>query len=254
MRYQRGRERDASQVVHNGAPTAMYPLKRQKMCLASAQLCLSALALAFVLALGGCKVAGFAAVTYDNYQRSGTHRVAEEYKGLAAKSWAVVVIADRSIQAETPDLLPWMTRQICERLTKEQPKIGASGMAPAERVLRYQYDHPTWAAMPYGELAKALTVDRLIIVEIIEYRLNEPGNQYLWSGLATGNVGVIESESATPDEFAFEKPISVRFPDGESFGPTDYDRQTVATRLGGRFIDRATWLFYSHDEPNVPKY
>ena len=125
MRYQRGRERDASQVVHNGAPTAMYPLKRQKMCLASAQLCLSALALAFVLALGGCNVAGFAAVTYDNYQRSGTHRVAEEYKGLAAKSWAVVVIADRSIQAETPDLLPWMTRQICERLTKEQPKIGA---------------------------------------------------------------------------------------------------------------------------------
>jgi hypothetical protein len=202
----------------------------------------------------GCNILGFGGAMIESYRRSSTKTVAAEYKGLQGKNWAVVVIADRSIQAELPDIVPWMTGKICERLTKEQPKIIAAGMVPPERVLRYQYDHPSWISMPHEELAKALTVDRLIVVEIIEYRLNDPGNQYLWSGLAAGTVGVVETESATPDEFAFEKSIRVKFPDEDNYGPTDFDRPTVATRLGGRFLDRVTWLFYSHEEPYYAKY
>lgn len=221
---------------------------------ASARCMVGALLLAFVCVSSGCNILGFAGAMIENNRRHSTKVIQAEYTELKAKNWAVVVVADRSIQAELPDLVPWMTGKICDRLTKEQPKIVAAGMVPAERILRYQYDHPSWVSMPRGELAKALTVDRLIVVEIIEYRLNDPGNQYLWSGLAAGNVSVIESESPMPDEPAFEKAVRVRFPDDDNYGQNDFDRPTIATALGGRFLDRVTWLFYTHDEPYYPKY
>lgn len=216
--------------------------------------CAAALLSATVLFSGGCNIFGFGGAMLESYRRSSTKSVQPEYTGLKGKNWAVVVVADRSIQAELPDIVPWMTGKICERLTKEQPTIIAKGMAPASRVLRYQYDHPSWVTKPHSELAKDLQVDRLIVVEIIEYRLNDPGNQYLWNGLASGTVGVIEAESSLKDEFTFQKSVRVRFPDDENYGPNDFDRAVVATALGQRFLDRVTWLFYTHEEPYYPKY
>jgi hypothetical protein len=89
---------------------------------------------------------------------------------------------------------------------------------------------------------------------LVEYRLNEPGNQYLWSGLATGTLDVYEADSPAPDEPAFQKPIRVAFPDKNGLGPNDIPRAGVATELGRRFVDRATWLFFKHEEPYYPKY
>lgn len=207
-----------------------------------------------VLFSNGCNIFGMFGAMEESRRRNSTKTVQAEYVGLKAKNWAVVVIADRSIQAELPDIVPWMTGKICERLVKEQPNIVAKGMTPANKVLKYQYEHPSWVTKPHSELAKDLQVDRLIVVEIIEYRLNDPGNQYLWNGLASGTVGVVEADGTVPDEFSFQKPINVRFPDGESFGPNDFDRAVVATALGQRFLDRVTWLFYKHEEPYYPKY
>ena len=216
-------------------------------------------ALALVLALlvtgqSGCSVLGFGGAMIESYRRSSTRTVAPEYEGLKGKNWAVVVIADRSVQAEFGDLVPWLTGHICDRLVAEQPKIVAAGMVPAERVLRYMYDHPSWTSMPYSELAKELQVNRLIVVELIEYRLNNPGNRYLWDGVAAGTVGIVEADASVQDEFGFQKSVRVRFPDGDTYGPGDFDRATVATALGQRFLDRTTWLFYSHEEPYYPKY
>lgn len=202
----------------------------------------------------GCNLLAFPGAMVEQYRRSSTKTVQPEYTGLKGKNWAVVILADRSIQAEHPQLVRYLTPKFCERLTEAQPKIAAAGMVPAERVLRYQYDHPSWVTMPYSALAKELQVNRLIVVEIIEYRLNEPGNQYLWSGLASGTVGVVEADTIVQDDFAFSKTIRVKFPDGESYGPGDMDRATVSTALAQRFLDRSTWLFYPHEEPYYPKY
>jgi hypothetical protein len=204
--------------------------------------------------LPGCAILGFGGAMVDSYRRNSTKTVKGEYNGLKGKNWAVVIIADRSVQAEFSDLVPWLSGKISERLTDEQSKIAAAGMVPSARVLRYTYDHPSWVTMPYSELARELQVNRLIVVEITEYRLNDPGNQYLWAGHASGTVGVVEADTSMPDEFAFEKSIRVRFPDDDSYGQNDIGRPTVATALGQRFLDRVTWLFYSHQEPYYPKY
>ena len=57
-----------------------------------------------------------------------------------------------------------------------------------------------------------------------------------------------------PEEFAFEKPVKVQFPDKDGYGPTELASGVVSTELARRFVDRATWMFYLHEEPYYPKY
>lgn len=209
------------------------------------------------LALGaGCQFIGFGGAMVENYKRTSTHTIEAEYKKLEDKKWAVVVEADRVIQADYPELVRIMTASITTRLADkpQQTKIRAARYIPAENVIRFQYQHPSWMTLPHGELAKQLGVDRLIVVELVEYRLTEPGNQYLWDGLATGTVGVIEADGPVPDEYAFQKSINIKFPDKSSMSPNDLPASAVASELIIRFVDRASWIFYAHEEPYYPKY
>jgi hypothetical protein len=214
--------------------------------------------LAAMIALGaGCNIVGFAGALEENRRRNSTHEIKEQYAGLKGKRWAVVVMADRIIQGDHPAIVPYLTTKMTERLSsmKEgQQQISATGYIPADKLLRYLYDHPRWATMPRGELAKELGVDRLIVVDVQEFRLNDPGNQYLWAGVAAGSVGVTESESAEPDEFSFEQPVKVTFPDKDGYGPGEMSADLVSTELARRLIDRVTWMFYAHQEPYYPKY
>jgi hypothetical protein len=217
------------------------------------RLALFALLLA-ALTLPGCAIAGFGGAMLESYRRSSTRPIDPEYTGLAGKNWAVVVSAPRSIQGEFPDTVAYLTSKITERLVQQQDHVAGAGYIPAPTVLNYQYQHPRWVTMSYSDLAKALGVDRLIYVEIQEYRLNDPGNQYIWAGIATGILGVAEADGPAGDEFAYTKTISVKFPDKTGMGQNDFSHAEVNTVLASRFVDRASWLFYRHEEPYYPKY
>jgi hypothetical protein len=104
------------------------------------------------------------------------------------------------------------------------------------------------------DLAKELGVDRLIFVDVHEFRLTDPGNQYLWAGLASGSVSVWEADSALSDSAACTESISTKYPTKEqALGPQDMPRSNVQMVLAKKFIDRVAWLFYTHDEPNMPE-
>ncbi len=107
--------------------------------------------------------------------------------------------------------------------------------------------------MSRSELASALVggdakVDRIILIELFEFRLNEPGNRHLWDGVAAGTVAVLETDGPFPDEYAFNRPISVGFPDAAGYGPDEMRASLVATVLVQRFSQRCAWLFYDHEE------
>lgn len=193
----------------------------------------------------GCTLLGFFAAGAQAYEKSRPRKVEAEYTGLQGKTFAVVVAADRLIQSEHPGVIEELTMRITERLEQES---GAAGRVRGERLLGYLYDNPRWIAMPRGELAERLGVDRLVYVEVLEYQLNDPGNQYLWKGVAAGTVGVIEAGGPLPDEFVFERQIRVTFPDKEGYGPGELAREAIASVLIKRFTDRASWLFYTHEE------
>uniref|UniRef100_A0A0C1R7F5 Lipoprotein n=1 Tax=Tolypothrix bouteillei VB521301 TaxID=1479485 RepID=A0A0C1R7F5_9CYAN len=208
-----------------------------------------------VLTLGGCNiVGGLAGGMAASYERTGTRVVEAEYTRLAGEEWAVIVSADLGIQGEYPDLTLYLTAQVTKRLAENNQTIAAKGYVPADRLLTHLYDNPRWVTKPRGELAKSLGVTRLVWIEVLDYRLNDPGNQYLWAGEASGTVSVIEADSPAPDEAAYSKSIRVRFPDSKGITQAELTREAVMTALAQRFVDRASWLLYTHEEPNAIKY
>jgi hypothetical protein len=209
------------------------------------------LALTLVAAtLAGCAIAGVAAVAGKAISETGTRKVQAEYTGLAGKSFAVVVAADRTIQADTPGLVEFLTIKITQRL---HDHAAAAAFVPPADVLEYLFRNPAWTAKPLDELARDLGVERLVYIDMYEYRLHEPGNAYEWDGVAAGRVAVVETESPL-GTYAFDRLVRVRFPGKAGFDRESLSRQVVNTGLAQRFIDRASWLFYTHEEPKKIDY
>ncbi|MBX3363724.1 MAG: hypothetical protein KF866_03065 [Phycisphaeraceae bacterium] len=199
------------------------------------------------LGLGGCIIAGLIAVGGKAYEDNMPTKVFAEYHGLRDKNFAVLVAADRSVQAEFPTLVFELTNRITERLVTN---AGAAGYIPPAQVVLFQSKNPGWPIRARDELARQLGgVDRLVIVEITEFRLREPGNQYLWDGQAVATVGVVEVEANNPDELVFQRSIRVGFPDQSGVGTQELGAAAVASVLLQRISDRAAWLMYDHQEP-----
>lgn len=207
-----------------------------------------AAAILAVPALAGCAIAPF----LRSSELHGSKDIAAKYTDLAGKSFAVVVAADRNIQATFPMLVPQVTTTVSDRL-KEQ--VGASGWVPPSDVLGFQYQHPQWNTWTLHRLADELGVDRLIFIDIQEFRLHEPGNEYLWNGAATALVGVVEGDSDVTESFTFSEPINVRYPTKETgLSPAQTSWTDMQVILAKRLVDRASWLFYEHEEKNVIDY
>lgn len=205
------------------------------------------------LGLSGCQAVALAGMMAQSAQESGTRTVEAEYTGLVGKSYAVVVIADRSIEASYPGAVAMLTQRINERL---HDSAGASGWIASADLLAYLYNNPRWVARPRSELASELGVDRLVVVDLQEFHLHDPGNQYLWEGIAQGRVAVVESDSPVPDSYAYDTTVTVHFPDKSGSGPLEIPQALVSSALIKRFVDRTSWLFFKHEEPYIrnPNY
>ncbi|MDX2115772.1 MAG: hypothetical protein SFZ24_09190 [Planctomycetota bacterium] len=213
--------------------------------------CLAALALP---ALVACNIAAGVGYMIESYKRDSTHVVPPEYTGLAGKSFALIVTGDRVLQGSWPTLFPRLTARMTDRLVENQALTQVTGVVPAVSVVQFQLENPNWVAWPFDKVAEELGVERLIVVEMYDYRLNEPGNAYLWDAVAAARVGVIEVESPTPSEFVFQKELQVKFPDERGQTPEQITQQQVQANIDKRITDRVTWLFYEHDEPYYPEY
>lgn len=209
-----------------------------------------------ILGLSGCAAVGIVAVAAQATQDL-PRTVKAKYADLEGHSFAVVVNVPRHVQARHPVLRQALTFQICGRLEEHFSKADLEqpvSWIPPESVLEYLFNHPRWPYQPRGELLEDLGVDRLIFVEIDEYRLVEPGNRYVWDGLASGRVQVFAGEAPLPDEPVYEQAITVRFPDESNVTEEGMSDELVARRLISRFSDRAAWIFFDHKEPGSIAY
>jgi len=206
---------------------------------------------AMALGSGGCAIFGFAAYVAENGRRTGSTTYPAEYDGLADKSYAVVVEADRAIQSEHGGTVERITT-VANRMIHDN--AGAANYIPTDRVLRYTFEYPAWRALSRGELASRLGVERLIVIELREYQHHAPGNPYVWDGLASAEVMVYEADSGIPDSPAFQRSLRVTFPDRSQMLNDSMPESLVATELTNRLARRAAWLFYEHDEPNSIEY
>lgn len=215
-------------------------------CPLAALLCAGGVAM-----MPGCIVGSLVGGMAQSYHDTGSTTFPAEYTGLVGKSFAVVVSADRVVQAEEPGLTARVTQRVNDTLMRA---AGASHGIPTRDLLGVLYNKPQWQAMAPSDVAELLGVQRLVWVEISEYRLREPGNQYIWAGLCQGLVTVYAADGALPDDPMYEKRIAVRYPAREGMMATDIPETVVASELSRRFTDRVAWLFYEHEEANRIDY
>jgi hypothetical protein len=213
--------------------------------------CAAALLAACAAVFSGCTIGRLIGGMAESSRRQGMHEEKAKYTGLTDKTFAVIVAADRSIQADFPSVISVVTLEITKRLADNS---GAKGVLPATEVLKYQSQHPGWVAKPLNTLAKELAVERVVYVDLQDFTLTDPGNPYIYNGVASGTIHVIDPESATPGEFAFGEAVRVKYPDMSGMGPTQIPRNQVLSELARRFIERSAWALYTHEEPNVIKY
>lgn len=214
-------------------------------------LILAALAVLMTWPFTGCQLVGFVG---SSVYRAGSTQVKAKYTGLTDRNFAVIVAADRAIQADFPDVVGIVTSEITRRVADPKNNPGANGIVAPEDVLRFQYQFPGWIALSPAELVAKLGVDRLIYVDMQEFRLTDPGNPYLWNGRASASISVIEAENDLGAVAPFREFVTVRFPDNDSTSPNEIPSSTVQLVLLKRFVDRASWLFFDHEESNIIEY
>jgi hypothetical protein len=146
-------------------------------------------------ALPGCQIVGIVGAMAQSAEEMGSTVYPAEYVGLDDHSYAVIISADRVIESDNPGITARLT-QIIDRDLKANTQ--ATAHIPAGRLLSKLYADPSWQALPRGELAEKLGVERLVVVEVVEYRLHEPGNRYTWDGVASGVVEVYEIRLGAP--------------------------------------------------------
>lgn len=198
-----------------------------------------------------CVVGALVGGMAESARRTGKTTISAEYTGLQDKSFAVVCVADRAVQAEEPGLVARIVTRVNERLALN---AGASHFIRSDDLLATLYNAPQWSAMSPGDVAEMLGVERLVWIEVLEYRLHEPGNRHVWDGVLLASVRVYESDSGLPNDPMFERQILVRFPDSSGYLEEEIPAAAVSTELSNRLVNRAAWLFYEHDEPNTIPY
>lgn len=206
-------------------------------------------------ALGGCAVSALIGGMAESYKKTSTHEVKPETNVLDGKTFAVLVTTDRSIEEVAPGLSATLVSRITQILADPRNDAGTTGVVPPAMVIQYMYDHPGWRAKSMDDLAKELGgAQRLVFVEVSEFRTSEPGNKYLYDGVAAGSVAVVEADSDLADYYTFERTILVKYPDEQGHRTEEMPVAAVRTELMRRFVDRVVWPFITHQEPYYPKY
>lgn len=203
------------------------------------------------LPLTACGIPAFFGLVAANAERTGDHLEEAEYTDLDGKSFAVIVAADRAIQADHPRIVARLTTKITEDIIANTK---TTGFVQPAAVLAYQYNNPSWVARAYSEVADEFECDRLIVIDLQEYRLHDLGNSYLWKGQAAATVAVLERDAPLPDDFAYTKFIQVAFPTDQKLDAGQVDRIVITSELSRRLAQRIAWLFYDKDVPNAIDY
>ena len=168
-----------------------------------------------------------------------------QYADLANRSVAVVVSMSDYAEFNHPNAKLMITEEMTRRIKANVP--GVTVTSPRE-IIRWQRDNAYWATRPPSMLIRQLKVERLVLVEIGEYRTHEPGDKHVLRGVISASINVVEAEAADPDNFGASFTKNVMYPEpGESkIGRVGDDEAVIEARTQIRFCETAAGLFYDH--------
>lgn len=203
---------------------------------------------------GGCNIVGFFGALEEQRRRTGKVWVDGQYDGLEDQKVAVVVDASDEIYATAGE--PIVRTILAGIIARLEANANAQSIVPEVEIQRVLYDEPNLLDHTFDYVAARFEVDRLIVIQLDEFRLAEPGNQYVWNGQVAGNLLVIEADSYIEDDVRFEQNVNITYPDQPNTTIDDLDGQAVLLELIRRFSNRSSWFFYRHQEryPGYQEY
>ena len=197
------------------------------------------------LLLSGCNIAAWLAQGLRDDEKPIP--VAAEYTDLADKRVAVLVSADEYTLFRFPRSPYTVGMSVSNSIANHVS--GAAVSLPAE-IDNFQRSNPYWITSRPSRLINQLGVDRLVVIELNEYRTNEEGNANVWRGVIDGMVAVYESDAEVPDNRVFEKQVRAEFPENSEFGIMKHhaEEDAVLAAVLELFTLRSAGLFFDHEE------
>lgn len=200
-----------------------------------------ALVLAAVCATAGCD-----AVKYVSYVVAGSEKrvtVTAAYRGLANRSFAVLVAADEYALSQHPRVVADVSRSVTAAVVAS---VDAARPMDPDQIVTFQRDNPFWTTSPPADLIERLKVDRLLMVWLVDYALREPGNAHVWRGVMVANVDVIEAEAPDPNNAVYRATVKAVFPPNSSVGLLNANDRTIEFGLLQLFSRQVGNLFVDH--------
>lgn len=202
-----------------------------------------AIGLAGAATMNGCLAAGWLADGVVDPNE--TVNVPAEYLDLEGQRVAVMVDVDPTVMYRHPLAQAEIATVISEGIAEH---VGDVTVRDAEEIIRFQQRNLYWNTSPYADLMERLEVDRLVLVELVDYRLHEPGNANIWRGLITANVGIAEADARRPNDFAYATTVSVKYPPNREVGVLNADQRTIRLATLDLFSRATVGKFYEHEE------
>ncbi len=201
------------------------------------------------LPMGGCVIFGVASAIGANIEKEKEVEVLAKYRGLENRSVAVLAHTMMSTAYEYPTVIPNVVGNVANEI---QQNVGGARVLDPRHCVAWMHQNPGWPTTPLADLAEELDVDRVIVIDIFEYRLNPEGNAFLWDGVVAANVGVAERDGIDPDSYAEELQVISKFPDMEGIGREQAGAREIELGLQKTFVDEVSYLFYDHIEKKYP--
>lgn len=194
--------------------------------------------------MNGCETVGFVSEVVGGGDQ--VIEVTSEYAGLEDQTVAVVINAEYSVLYQHRDIQWELGTAISTQIAANVP--GVKVIDPRD-VLAFQNRNIYWATATYGELAQKLGCTRLVMVDLQEFRLHEPGNTMMYKGVASGRVEVAEADGPKPNNAAYSTIVTASYPPNSKYGVPDADPQTIRKGTVDLFSWAVSWKFFDHEEP-----
>lgn len=167
-----------------------------------------------------------------------------DYAGLQARSVAVLVAVDDRTLHQYRQAPAHVSRAVGMEIAEH---VEGAQLTSSRKVLAFQEENPYWATDRYSRLARELNVDRLVIIDVMDYRTHEPGNRHVWQGTISGTVLVVDVDDADPDNPVYSATVQADYPEDTKLGTLQADDATIQANMVKIFATKVGQLFYDHE-------
>jgi hypothetical protein len=196
-----------------------------------------------LLLLSGCQLFGYIAKPFEGEPAKTEYSA--RYTDLADRRVTVLVAASDAVRYRFPRAVPLVTEAVTQNLSANVEGLALTDPAAT---LEYEKQNPYWATFPPSRLLGQFQTDRLIILDLSEYRVHEPGNVNLWQGRIEASVSVYAIEAEDSDNSVFNARVSGGFPENTTTGLPKGDADTIQLGMIANFARQAARLFHDYKE------